>query len=502
MDSPLLKCLAKAGVENRIISKQTVADAAEPVKKAGGSLLARGLARSACGEKSGKQASGRASGIAWTSGMGRILLWDAALRWILPLGIMAAIVSVTVLLPVWMFRQNQLHQSELRNELGKVRDDIVYELKRDMTKIMKAEISEYRESGIIEEIPELAEMKIDQAMERLGIHELGNQELALYTAGNIAGPAAGPGAGGGMAGPGMADLNPMETEPIRQETRKEKAVESALQQRGGILLPKGTLQLEPSFTTAHFSSKRIKIEGFSILPVLVIGEISTESVQRDIFMSSMSARYGLWHDLQVEVKAPYRYEHDRITSNLGSEEVDTVTGLGDVEASLSYQIARENGLIPDTIISMGIKAPTGADPYFNPIGLGTGHWGVRAGIVGVKTSDPVVIYGTLNGIWNLEKEYDKFGLMDPGNTVSYAVGTAMALSYRTALSFQFEHSISQEMKQENNPINGTFVNAASFKAGFTWTVSENMGVDIGVSMGLTEDAPDYTLDLRLPYTFG
>ncbi|MDD5669212.1 MAG: hypothetical protein PHE58_04180, partial [Candidatus Omnitrophica bacterium] len=82
---------------------------------------------------------------------------------------------------------------------------------------------------------------------------------------------------------------------------RERAIERTLTDKGGMLLPWRTLQIEPSFTTAHFSSNRINIQGFSILPVLVIGDMSTESVKRDIFIEAVSLKYGILRNLQGEV---------------------------------------------------------------------------------------------------------------------------------------------------------------------------------------------------------
>lgn len=282
---------------------------------------------------------------------------------------------------------------------------------------------------------------------------------------------------------------------------REKSIERTLVQKGGMLLPKGKLQIEPGFTFAHFSSNRINIQGFSILPILVIGEISTETVKRDILIQSLSLKYGILHNLQGEVKIPYRFEYDRVTDNLGFESTRKYGGLGDIDFSLSRQIGYEKGIIPDLIASLSVKTRTGKSPYNRDIGLGTGHWGVKGSLIAAKSSDPAVVFGSLSYAWNIERDIENFGKVDPGDTIGYSVGTAIALSYQTAINFQFEHSITSKMEKDGTPVNGSFLNAASLKSGFTWSTSGSSSVDFSVSMGLTTDAPDYVVEIRFPFTF-
>lgn len=292
------------------------------------------------------------------------------------------------------------------------------------------------------------------------------------------------------------DLNSFET-----VGGKEASIERTMVQKGGMLLPKGTRQIEPSITIAHFSSNRINIEGFSILPVLVIGEISTETVKRDIIISNLSLKYGISNNLQGEVSIPYRYEYDRVTDNLGAESVRDHSGLGDISFALSRQLAFEKGIIPDLIGSISIKARNGGSPYNRDIGIGTGHFGIRGGLVAVKSSDPAVVFGGINYTWNVKRDINNFGKVDPGDTIGYTVGAAIALSYQTAINFNFEHSITTKMVKDGSPVTGSFLNAASFKTGFTWAIDEKSTIDVSASMGLTTDSPDFTFAIRLPITF-
>ncbi len=284
---------------------------------------------------------------------------------------------------------------------------------------------------------------------------------------------------------------------------RPESIERTLQDKGSVLLPKGTLQIEPSFSWAHFSSNRLNITGFSILPILVVGDVSTESVKRDIFIETLALKYGAFNNFQAEIKFPFKGQYNRITDRSENEgNTSGTTGIGDIEFGISRQIGWEHGLMPDLIAAFNVKTPSGKDPFSHSIGLGTGHWAVRGSLIAAKSSDPVVIFGSLSYTANLEETFDApNGTINPGDNLGYSLGTAIALSYQTAINFSFNHSISQKLKQNDAIVRGTFLNVASLKTGFNWAINEKSSVNFGISFGVTEDAPDVVLDLRFPHIF-
>lgn len=286
------------------------------------------------------------------------------------------------------------------------------------------------------------------------------------------------------------------------EAETINSVERTLQQKGSILLPKGTMQVEPSISWAHFSSNRISVDGLIILDVFTVGEIATETISRDIYVENIALKYGLYNNFQVDVKIPFRGEYDRITDTNSSETTNHTSGMGDIDIGLSRQIGWEEGWRPDLIAAVGVKTTSGRDPYNKEIGLGTGHWAVRTSLIAAKTSDPAVVFGSLTYTYNFSRDdIEGLGEVDPGDTVGYSLGTAIALSYQTAINFSFDHSLTFKTKSNGSEINGTFLNIANFRAGLNWAISERASVDFGVSMGLTKDSPDVTVELRFPITF-
>ncbi len=159
--------------------------------------------------------------------------------------------------------------------------------------------------------------------------------------------------------------------------KTQLSLERTLIERGGLLLPPGTMEIEPSVEYQHFSTRRISVSGFSILPTFIIGVLNTEKVQRDILDASLTIRIGLFRDVQVEVRVPYRFAWDRIstvnTSDPDIKSSDDV--IGDIEVALSVQPIKEKGWVPDIILGVRGKTITGKDPFAlqaNEIPTGTG----------------------------------------------------------------------------------------------------------------------------------
>ena len=55
----------------------------------------------------------------------------------------------------------------------------------------------------------------------------------------------------------------------------------------GIVTRPGRFTIEPSFSHAHSNSTAVAIEGYTVIPALLIGLINISEIQRDIFVGAM-----------------------------------------------------------------------------------------------------------------------------------------------------------------------------------------------------------------------
>ncbi len=297
--------------------------------------------------------------------------------------------------------------------------------------------------------------------------------------------------------------------------------------RGGFLLPKGQIELDTSLVYAHFSENQLIIDGFAILPVLVIGEINIEKIKQDILFASVTGKYGLTDRMQLEVTVPYRYHHQRFVRpglSIGRpEDVNDSNGLGDISASLLYHILHEKAVRPHVVGGLTLKTNTGEsifdiDSQSGELPMGTGFYSLKGTLSFVKTADPAVVFWNIGYTHNFPRK-DKIDIatqdpttkeityskleadMEPGDTYDVGFGVAYALSYKLALNTQYQHSITVKTKKDGRSLPGTFINSGAIRLGGVWAWSEKSSVDLSTTFGVTVDAPDTVIELRLAHRF-
>lgn len=304
----------------------------------------------------------------------------------------------------------------------------------------------------------------------------------------------------------------------KRKTKVEEATEPVLIEAGGILLPKGTLAIEPSLSYAHFSRNSITISGFTLFNALVIGRIDVEELKRDILTGALTLRYGILDRLQLEAKFPYLYRRDRLvrpasTTGTEIEPVRMIEGddLGDIETALTFHAYRSKNWMPDVLFTARGKFPTGRDPYglktetvfgatlAKEVPTGTGHYGFSSGMNLVKAFDPVVFFGSANYYWNFERNVGGiFGRIDPGDAFEYILGMAVALSERTSLNMSFQNVFTWPTYQNGDKVSETEANTAAFNIGASHRFSKNVSLFGSVGIGLTRDSPDFQFQLTMP----
>jgi hypothetical protein len=304
-------------------------------------------------------------------------------------------------------------------------------------------------------------------------------------------------------------------QPSGEKREKEVPAEVILVEKGGVLLPRGTLQIEPSLQYSYLSRHVISISGFYILEAILIGEIAVSDIKRDILQAALTARYGITSRLQAELKIPGIYRSDRDVRGPGTADVSEKTvsqfGLGDIEGALYYHLLLAKGWIPDIILNCRAKSITGKDPYhlsvdsegrFRELPTGNGHWGLSGGFTAVKVSDPAVFFGSFNYFWNIRKNINEtVGTVDPGDSYEASFGIAYALSEKVSLSTQYQHRWAVHTKVNGNKIDGSYLSAGTLFFGGNYILSKSVSVSLQVGIGVTNDAPDVQVTLLMPINF-
>lgn len=321
------------------------------------------------------------------------------------------------------------------------------------------------------------------------------------------------------------------TGPVGEAPKENPIPQVVVSDRGvrGVLTPSGVTVVEPSFTYAHATSTVVAIEGFTIIPALVIGLINVSQVQRDTLITGTAVRRGFGDRFEAEINVPYvwRSEDSRQRDILDGSSADFISetdgdGLGDIEAALRYQLngGRSGGAI--YIASVRVKSTTGEGPFDVDRGTfetedgvrigdalqeqptGSGFWGVQPSLTMIATTAPAVLYASLSYYWNLEENVDELGKVDPGDAVGISGGIGFAINENTSFSLGYEQNMVFKTDVEGDSgLESTFdsIQVGSFLLGVSQRLSSNTTLNMSVALGATDAASDVQLTVRLPITF-
>jgi hypothetical protein len=316
-------------------------------------------------------------------------------------------------------------------------------------------------------------------------------------------PAAGAAAVGGAAPAAPPPAAPPPAAPsVEDQQLIRAAFERTLIDRGGLLLRPWSFELEPSTSYSHSSSENLVIDGFTIFPVLVVGDIFSERMRRDTLTTTLTARLGLPWRSQLEIRAPWVHEDiSRLTGD-GQESKLSDQGFGDLEIALSRDLPRFFGRGPQLLGSLRWKMATARDAFGHDedqeIPFGSGFETLTASLTGVSVLDPVVFFGTLSFTEALAARKGEQQI-DPGDRISLQLGMALALNLETSLSVAFEQAFTARTRLDGIDVPGTYVNTGTMSMGLSRTFPSGRSFDTSLAIGLSEDSPDLQLGFSMPF---
>lgn len=309
------------------------------------------------------------------------------------------------------------------------------------------------------------------------------------------------------------------------EAEERKLGVAQIFQEPGILTPRGKFVVEPSLQFLHSSNNRVALVGFTIIPAITIGLIDIRRVSRDTLIGAITGRWGVTNRFEVEAKVPYVYAKSSTltrplaTPSVADSEFDsTGRGIGDVEMAARYQL-NQGG--PDRAFYVGsfrVKTRTGKSPFdveIDPttnlqkrLPTGTGFIGLQPGITALFPSDPVVFFGGTSYLYNLERDVGNgFGRVRPGNVLDFNFGMGLALNEKSTFSIGYQHSIVGKPHQEGAESatkrlgETSTLQLGTLRFGFAYRLSPKTNLNLTLGAGVTREAPDLELTLRVPTTF-
>jgi hypothetical protein len=281
------------------------------------------------------------------------------------------------------------------------------------------------------------------------------------------------------------------------EENVARALERSLVEQGGLLLAPGSFDIVPDFSYAHTGVTSLGIIGTSI---------ASSRSRIDTITGGATFRAGLPWASQFNLSVPFVTSTTDISvGGLGGRTVSrTDSGIGDIAFGLSKQFVYEKGWIPDVIGQVQYKSTTGS-AAFTPTdgrigGTGSGFDAVTGGVTLTKRQDPLVLLGSAAYTHNFGTNHAGVNF-SPGDAVDLRLGTLLAASPDTSLRFLFDVNFGQRLSIANTPVAGSDTVASIFEIGASAVLSRSTLLDVAVDIGMTRDAPDFTLLLSLPIHF-
>lgn len=297
------------------------------------------------------------------------------------------------------------------------------------------------------------------------------------------------------------------------ERKATEALDQALLVRGGLLLPPGTLELDNTVSYFSASSDHVTVNGFALLPVLVVGDITSQRLRKDILLPTFTARLGLPKKFQFDMTIPYGYELSRTVDANTVQTNQSSFGLGDLQVALSRQLTTEHRHVPDLLANVRLKTTTGENAFdlgSSQTALGSGFYGLQGNLTAAKSSDPVVFFGNMSYSANLPgmhwipaNDPDNPGAMiaghfRPGDSVGFQLGSILALNPETSMTLGWDQRFTRETYLNGNPIAASYLVEGTLRVGTSYLYAPGRTVDLSFGVCVTPDTPNLQFSVGFP----
>ncbi len=323
------------------------------------------------------------------------------------------------------------------------------------------------------------------------------------------------------------------------QERESRSVEDVKEQQNALF--RGGFTFENGLSYNRYDRKQLSLNGFLALDAIFLGNIAIENVESDTLVYESSMRWGVSPKLTLNANLPFIarktvYQKGGAGGSAAAiaQETTNGTGLGDINFGANYKLFGENGWRPDGVLNVSITAPTGREPYGIPWLIlerddddfirfavpeeqptGNGLWQANIGMSFVKTTDPAIIFGNIGYTRTFTGSFDDLdnspdtvnpGKVRLGDAYSFGAGVAFAFNERTSFSMSVSARLAGRARMryegaEWTKIIGSDATAAMFNLGVTHAMSKRATVVGMLGIGLTPDAPDFSLSFKVPYAF-
>ena len=401
-------------------------------------------------------------------------------------------------------------------------------LKQELLELKQRYEVQQKALAVLEQrVRQVEDQPATPAPKRLAKSPADFQKGGKTVAGTGAAAASG-GAGGGGSSYGQS---------LKDDSAPAQSVSNLYNEASGFF-GNGKFSFETGITYAHYDARQLTLNGFLALDSIFLGNINLDRIKADNWTLDLTGRYNVDNRWQFDVNVPVVYRESTYqSSGAGNDATATSEAnvtrdptIGDVNFGVAYKFLDETPTLPDAVVSLRVKAPTGKEPFgiklirqttndnlYVPESLPTGNgvWSITPGISLVKTFDPAVLFGSLSYTHNFEDSFDDIssdvnqkvgGKVSLGDSFQVGVGVAFALNEKMSMSFSVSDLVQRKSRLKPNggdwqSVVSSDANAGYFNVGMTIAASDNLTIVPNLAIGMTDDAPDFTFSLKFPYYF-
>jgi hypothetical protein len=282
----------------------------------------------------------------------------------------------------------------------------------------------------------------------------------------------------------------------------------------------------PSLEYTQTTSDRLVFRGVVIVPGINLGEVTASTDDRSIVSGVADLRYGITDRLEVEARLPFTFADDRATVLVQAPQGSATqslyvsnTGIGDMEFGARYQINRGAEDWPIFVANSRFKMDTGTGPFdikrniagiAEEVPLGSGFMGIEGGFSVLKLTDPAVLYGSVNYIYQIPKDINKtignvlVGHVDPSSSIGVTLGMGFAVNpdFSFSLGYEHNHVFPQHTELGTTQQHTTSLEVGAMTMGMAYRLGPKTSLNANFEFGITAAAPDVRVVFSVPVTFG
>lgn len=306
--------------------------------------------------------------------------------------------------------------------------------------------------------------------------------------------------------PRVAEATPQPTAPTQanggargtqlkvDEEAAERALDRTLVVQGALLVPFKRAEIQPTFDYTRAETNDSFATTVNGSPTL-----ANARVKRNAITPSLQFRAGLPWESQFELGIPYNIANQEVVQQVPGEgrltRDKTGSAFGDVSLGLAKTVLREGSWWPDLITRLTYDSGSG-QKLDHRVPLDAGFSSISGQLVALKRQDPLAFVASMFYQNTFADNHVR-----PGNRLGFNLGANLAASPETSLSLSLQQTFIDDLKVRKYVINDSDQVQSNLVFGASSILGRNVLLDVSGGVGLTNDAPDYFVEVALPIRF-